>query len=106
MNPLLPSQWFPLEGVQNGEVHLKLQWFSLQTDPSLLTEVTFMLPAFLCFINVYIPQCFHQSPGQKLACLNSAITVFQSTDGFACAMLAVYLDNASNLPVSGFLQGL
>lgn len=53
------DQWFPLEGVQNGEVHLKLQWFSLQTDPSLLTE---------------------------------------SADGFACAMLAVYLDNASNLP--------
>ncbi|XP_029386817.1 extended synaptotagmin-3 [Echeneis naucrates] len=53
------DQWFPLEGVQNGEVHLKLQWFSLQADPSLLR---------------------------------------QSADGLACAMLAVYLDNASNLP--------
>ncbi|XP_070770340.1 extended synaptotagmin-3 [Enoplosus armatus] len=53
------DQWFPLEGVQNGEVHLKLQWFSLQTDSSLLME---------------------------------------SADGLACAMLAVYLDNASNLP--------
>ncbi|XP_060909813.1 extended synaptotagmin-3 [Labrus mixtus] len=53
------DQWFPLEGVPNGEVHLKLQWFSLQTDPNLETE---------------------------------------SADGFACAMLAVYLDNASNLP--------
>ncbi|XP_022596899.1 extended synaptotagmin-3-like [Seriola dumerili] len=53
------DQWFPLEGVQNGEVHLKLQWFSLMTDPSLLS---------------------------------------QSADGLACAMLAVYLDNASNLP--------
>nr|XP_020500409.1 extended synaptotagmin-3-like isoform X1 [Labrus bergylta] len=53
------DQWFPLEGVPNGEVHLKLQWFSLLTDPNLETE---------------------------------------SADGFACAMLAVYLDNASNLP--------
>ncbi|XP_051261119.1 extended synaptotagmin-3 [Dicentrarchus labrax] len=53
------DRWFPLEGIQNGEVHLKLQWFSLKDDPSLLTE---------------------------------------SSDGFACAMLAVYLDNASNLP--------
>ncbi|XP_068428085.1 extended synaptotagmin-3 [Clinocottus analis] len=53
------DQWFPLEGVQNGEVRLKLQWFSLKSDPSLLRE---------------------------------------SADGFACAMLAVYLDNASNLP--------
>ncbi|KAM9347141.1 extended synaptotagmin-3 [Symphorus nematophorus] len=53
------DQWFPLEGVQNGEVHLKLQWLALNTDPSLLTE---------------------------------------SAGGHACAMLAVYLDNASNLP--------
>lgn len=53
------DQWFPLEGGENGEVHLKLQWFSLKTDPSLLRE---------------------------------------TTDGFACAMLAVYLDSASNLP--------
>ncbi|XP_042351179.1 extended synaptotagmin-3 [Plectropomus leopardus] len=53
------DKWFPLEAVQSGEVHLKLQWFSLQTDPSLLRE---------------------------------------SSDGLACAMLSVYLDNASNLP--------
>ncbi|XP_056145436.1 extended synaptotagmin-3 isoform X2 [Lampris incognitus] len=53
------DQWFPLDGVQNGEVHMKLQWLSLQTDQSLLQE---------------------------------------NDDGCACAMLAVYLDNASNLP--------
>ncbi|XP_040056589.2 extended synaptotagmin-3 [Gasterosteus aculeatus] len=53
------DEWFTLEKVQNGEVRLKLQWFSLKSDPSLLRE---------------------------------------SEDGFACAMLAVYLDNASNLP--------
>ncbi|XP_028249191.1 extended synaptotagmin-3 isoform X2 [Parambassis ranga] len=53
------DQWFPLEGADSGEVHLKLQWLSLKTDSTLLKE---------------------------------------STDGFACAMLAVYLDNASNLP--------
>lgn len=53
------DQWFPLEGVESGEVHLKLQWFSLKSDPSLLTE---------------------------------------AADGLACAMLAVYLDNATNLP--------
>lgn len=53
------DKWFPLKEVQNGEVHLKLQWLSLNTDPSLLAE---------------------------------------SSDGLACAMLAVYLDNASNVP--------
>ncbi|XP_041806701.1 extended synaptotagmin-3 isoform X2 [Chelmon rostratus] len=60
------DQWFPLEGVQNGEVHLKLQWFSLKTDPSLLTE---------------------------------------TSDGLACAMLALYLDNASNLPLTKRTSG-
>ncbi|KAF7215050.1 extended synaptotagmin-3 [Nothobranchius furzeri] len=53
------DRWFPLEGVPHGDIHFKLQWFSLKTDPALLRE---------------------------------------STDGLACAMLAVYLDNASNLP--------
>lgn len=32
---------------------------------------------------------------------SSAFVVFQSDQGLSCAMLAVYLDNASNLPVSG-----
>ncbi|KAM7380824.1 hypothetical protein PAMP_004096 [Pampus punctatissimus] len=53
------DKWFPLEDVQSGEVHLKLQWLSLHTDSSLLKE---------------------------------------STEGLACAMLAVYLDSALNLP--------
>ncbi|KAF1382308.1 hypothetical protein PFLUV_G00142410 [Perca fluviatilis] len=53
------DKWFTLEGIQKGEVHLKLQWLSLKCDPSLLRE---------------------------------------SADGLACAMLAVYLDNGSNLP--------
>ncbi|XP_019724899.1 extended synaptotagmin-3 [Hippocampus comes] len=53
------DQWFPLEGVPSGEVHLKLHWLSLQSDVTLMKE---------------------------------------SSEGYACAMLAVYLDNASNLP--------
>lgn len=53
------DKWFTLEGAQTGEIHLGLQWLSLQTDPALLKE---------------------------------------SANGLACAMLAVYLDNASGLP--------
>ncbi|XP_030642425.1 extended synaptotagmin-3 [Chanos chanos] len=53
------KEWFPLEEVSSGKLHLKLQWLSLQTDQTLLRE---------------------------------------TSDGCACAMLAVYLDNASNLP--------
>lgn len=53
------DEWFTLEGAQTGELRLRLQWLSLQTDPHLLKE---------------------------------------TDDGLACAMLAVYLDNASALP--------
>uniref|UniRef100_A0A672ICZ3 Extended synaptotagmin-3-like n=1 Tax=Salarias fasciatus TaxID=181472 RepID=A0A672ICZ3_SALFA len=35
------NAWFPLEGVPYGEIHLKLQWLSLQSDSSLLTEVPY-----------------------------------------------------------------
>ncbi|XP_042078416.1 extended synaptotagmin-3 [Haplochromis burtoni] len=55
------DQWFPVDRALHGEVHLKLQWFSLQTDTSLLKE---------------------------------------STDNFACAVLAVYLQSATDLPLT------
>lgn len=35
---------------------------------------------------------------------NLYIFIFQTSDGLACAMLAVYLDCASNLPVSILVQ--
>uniref|UniRef100_A0A673AJL2 Extended synaptotagmin-3 n=1 Tax=Sphaeramia orbicularis TaxID=375764 RepID=A0A673AJL2_9TELE len=34
----LELEWFTLEGAQTGEIHLKLQWLSLQMDSSLLKE--------------------------------------------------------------------
>ncbi|XP_026127710.1 extended synaptotagmin-3-like [Carassius auratus] len=53
------DKWFILEDIENGQIHMKLQWFSLHTNPALVQE---------------------------------------TRDGLACAMLAVYLDSASNLP--------
>ncbi|XP_063070377.1 extended synaptotagmin-3 isoform X2 [Engraulis encrasicolus] len=53
------DEWFKLDNAKTGELHLELQWLSLQTDPGLLAK---------------------------------------TPKGCACAMLAVYLDNASNLP--------
>ncbi|XP_016093251.1 extended synaptotagmin-3 isoform X2 [Sinocyclocheilus grahami] len=53
------DEWFTLEDIETGQIHMKLQWFSLHTNPALLQE---------------------------------------TSDGLACAMLAVYLDSASNLP--------
>uniref|UniRef100_A0A3P8NSP9 Extended synaptotagmin-like protein 3 n=1 Tax=Astatotilapia calliptera TaxID=8154 RepID=A0A3P8NSP9_ASTCA len=46
------DQWFPLEDVPHGEVHLKLQWFSLQTDTSLLQEL------YGCSDQVIVLLCF------------------------------------------------
>uniref|UniRef100_A0A671SQX5 Extended synaptotagmin-3-like n=1 Tax=Sinocyclocheilus anshuiensis TaxID=1608454 RepID=A0A671SQX5_9TELE len=59
------DEWFTLEDIETGQIHMKLQWFSLHTNPALLQE---------------------------------------TSDGLACAMLAVYLDSASNLPVSIHVQ--
>ncbi|XP_008401545.1 extended synaptotagmin-3-like isoform X2 [Poecilia reticulata] len=53
------DQWFTLERIAHGDIHLKLRWLALSTESSLLNE---------------------------------------SNAGLSCAMLAVYLDNASNLP--------
>lgn len=53
------DEWYTLEDIESGQIHMKLQWFSLLTNPELLKE---------------------------------------TSDGLACAMLAVYLDSASNLP--------
>lgn len=53
------DKWYTLEDIESGQIHMKLQWFSLLSNPELLKE---------------------------------------TSDGLACAMLAVYLDSASNLP--------
>uniref|UniRef100_A0A9R1SBN6 Extended synaptotagmin-like protein 3 n=2 Tax=Cyprinus carpio TaxID=7962 RepID=A0A9R1SBN6_CYPCA len=31
-------QWFTLEDIETGQIHMKLQWFSLHTNPALLQE--------------------------------------------------------------------
>uniref|UniRef100_I3JA21 Extended synaptotagmin-like protein 3 n=1 Tax=Oreochromis niloticus TaxID=8128 RepID=I3JA21_ORENI len=54
------SLWFALEDIQHGEVHLKLQWFSLQTDTSLMKEV--------------------QQPSVSSDSLTSAFVVYASKD--------------------------
>ncbi|RXN29250.1 extended synaptotagmin-3-like protein [Labeo rohita] len=34
------DEWFTLEDIETGEIHMKLQWFSLSTNPALLKELT------------------------------------------------------------------
>uniref|UniRef100_A0A669ETI2 Extended synaptotagmin-like protein 3 n=1 Tax=Oreochromis niloticus TaxID=8128 RepID=A0A669ETI2_ORENI len=50
--PLL-MQWFPVDGALHGEVHLKLQWFSLQSDTSLLKEVQQLSFNLICVFYIF-----------------------------------------------------
>uniref|UniRef100_A0A9R1SEF4 Extended synaptotagmin-like protein 3 n=2 Tax=Cyprinus carpio TaxID=7962 RepID=A0A9R1SEF4_CYPCA len=36
-------QWFTLEDIETGQIHMKLQWFSLHTNPALLQEEKIIL---------------------------------------------------------------
>ncbi|XP_077153664.1 extended synaptotagmin-1 [Ranitomeya variabilis] len=65
------DEWLPLEAVKSGRLHVKAECLSQLTDPSLLDQV------------------------QKV---NSLIQSAQSEE-FSTALLCVYLERASNLPV-------
>lgn len=64
-------QWFPLDGVPHGEVHLKLQWYALKDDPNLPTEVTLPAPTVACVgsplplakLKFFLPASVHRRPG-------------------------------------------
>uniref|UniRef100_A0A8C4QXC6 Extended synaptotagmin 2 n=1 Tax=Eptatretus burgeri TaxID=7764 RepID=A0A8C4QXC6_EPTBU len=66
------DQWFFLEESGSGEVHLKLQWLSLVSDPDVLQEVL---------------QPMKTAPDE-------------TSNDLSTAMLVVYVDGASNLPLS------
>lgn len=65
------DKWFPLNDVEKGKIHLKMEWLSLITDASKLDEV------------------FQ---------VNSKITT-QKNEEPSAAILAVYLDRAQELPL-------
>ncbi|CAM9357731.1 unnamed protein product [Lampetra planeri] len=78
------DEWFVLDEVDTGQLHLKLEWLSLLTDASSLNEILGSIRA---------------GPGQ-------------ANDGLSSALLVVYLDCARNLPSvfagtlgCGYLQG-
>uniref|UniRef100_S4RU61 Extended synaptotagmin-like protein 1b n=1 Tax=Petromyzon marinus TaxID=7757 RepID=S4RU61_PETMA len=64
------DEWFVLDEVDTGQLHLKLEWLSLLTDASSLNEILGSIRA---------------GPGQ-------------ANDGLSSALLVVYLDCARNLP--------
>lgn len=71
---VLLFQWFPLEGVKHGEVHLAMYWLDLSTDLKLLG---------------------HQDEWEK-----PFLNQNQSQKNLSDAVLLVYVDNVSNLPVN------
>uniref|UniRef100_UPI00358F2B71 extended synaptotagmin-2-like n=1 Tax=Myxine glutinosa TaxID=7769 RepID=UPI00358F2B71 len=64
------DEWFDLDEVETGQLHLKLQWLSLLADASVLQEAMHGVKAM---------------PGQ-------------ANDGLSSALLIAYLDCARNLP--------
>uniref|UniRef100_A0A669BD78 Extended synaptotagmin-like protein 3 n=1 Tax=Oreochromis niloticus TaxID=8128 RepID=A0A669BD78_ORENI len=77
-NILLLLQWFPLEDVPHGEVHLKLQWFSLQTDTSLLQEVN-VICVFLNIFFVHVVQVKEPEKKNPLGVLNLLLSRLLNT---------------------------
>uniref|UniRef100_A0A4W3GL57 Extended synaptotagmin 2 n=1 Tax=Callorhinchus milii TaxID=7868 RepID=A0A4W3GL57_CALMI len=66
----LVDQWFDLEEVSRGKLHLKLEWLSLLPTPEKLTE----------------------------AMASTKAIKGQANDGLSSALLIVYMDSAKNLP--------
>ncbi|KAL3988914.1 hypothetical protein ACER0C_013232 [Sarotherodon galilaeus] len=64
------DEWFPLEEVASGKLHLKLEWLSLLSTPERLDQV---------LSNVRADRS-------------------QASDGLSSAVLIVFLDSARNLP--------
>ncbi|XP_030607331.1 extended synaptotagmin-2 isoform X2 [Archocentrus centrarchus] len=64
------DEWFPLEEVSTGKLHLKLEWLSLLSTPNKLDQVLSSIRA---------------DQGQ-------------ANDGLSSALLIVFLDSARNLP--------
>uniref|UniRef100_A0A667Y329 Extended synaptotagmin 2 n=1 Tax=Myripristis murdjan TaxID=586833 RepID=A0A667Y329_9TELE len=65
-------EWFDLEEVSTGKLHLKLEWLSLLSTPEKIDQVLRSVRADRSLAN----------------------------DGLSSALLVVYLDSAKNLPVS------
>ncbi|XP_039603214.1 extended synaptotagmin-1 isoform X2 [Polypterus senegalus] len=67
------DQWYQLKDTEKGQVHLRLEWLSLLTNPSSLDQV--------------------------LQVNRATRTTFKTSDPPSAAILAVYLDRAQELPL-------
>lgn len=67
----VPPQWFSLDEVSRGKLHLKLEWLTLMPDASALDKVLTDIRA----------------------------DKDQANDGLSSSLLILYLDSARNLPV-------
>ncbi|XP_029556015.1 extended synaptotagmin-2-A-like isoform X1 [Salmo trutta] len=70
------DEWFDLEEVSTGKLHMKLEWLSLLSTPDKMDQVLRSVRADRTLVN----------------------------DGLSSALLVVYLDSAKNLPYTGVVQ--
>ncbi len=80
-------QWVTLEDVKSGMIHLELTWFSLMDDPVMLKmvnwiKVTVSPAATIDFLLFFLQ---HAAETQSM--------------GLSSALLIVYVDSATSLPV-------
>lgn len=97
------SQWFAMEDVAAGKLHLKLEWLSPLATPEKLDQVFNLQTMFVWRGVRSISPIISQSlsflfPSQALMSIKANRT--QASDGLSSALLVVFLDSARNLPVS------
>lgn len=105
----LCPQWFMLEDVASGKLHLRLEWLSPLSTPEKLDEVRKLW--FLRRVLLETSEHFSAKTKLSLTILvfllppSQALTSIravrgQANDGLSSALLVVFLDSARNLPVS------
>uniref|UniRef100_A0AAQ5XPL3 Extended synaptotagmin-3 n=1 Tax=Amphiprion ocellaris TaxID=80972 RepID=A0AAQ5XPL3_AMPOC len=77
---------------------LEVELYDEDTDKDDLLGTYLNISVSTFTSNCKLQLCITQLPAVEVSYIKHPITLLQSTDGLACAMLAVYLDNASNIP--------
>lgn len=95
----LHLQWFVLDDVSRGKLHLKLEWLSVLSKPDKLDQVIDGSLAPSPAVHG------HDQSRRLLLSPPKALTSIKAdrehaSDGLSSALLVVFLDSARNLPVS------
>ncbi|KAG9355197.1 hypothetical protein JZ751_000035 [Albula glossodonta] len=94
------DQWFVLEEVSTGKLHLRLEWLSLLSTPEKLDQTVSHLACHGSQFQKQIKERHYTASETDAALMSIKAEKGQANDGLSSAVLVVYLDSARNLPVS------